>query len=163
MYESEVEINTDWINNETRLLNEDGLLCQEAMKTIKIVHVYMNETSEIIKIKKTIHTFKDGSNVVTCNEILRYYIENRKLQTIRYKLFKVLVYNVDLGDKLYQKMKSISTINCLKSVSLYIEDIVINPSLFIFHEMNSIYLIYKENIKDSRSMTQKNKKSNSSK
>ena len=163
MYESEVEINTDWINNETRLLNEEGLLCQEAMKTIKIVHVYMNETSEIIKIKKTIHTFKDGSNVVTCNEILRYYIENRKLQTIRYKLFKVLVYNVDLGDKLYQKMKSISTINCLKSVSLYIEDIVINPSLFIFHEMNSIYLIYKENVKDSRSMTQKNKKSNSSK
>lgn len=163
MYESEVEINTDWINNETRLLNEEGLLCQEAMKTIKIVHVYMNETSEIIKIKKTIHTFIDGSNVVTCNEILRYYIENRKLQTTRYKLFKVLVYNVDLGDKLYQKMKSISTINCLKSVSLYIEDIVINPSLFIFHEMNSIYLIYKENIKDSRSMTQKNKKSNSSK
>ena len=163
MYESEVEINTDWINNETRLLNEEGLLCQEAMKTIKIVHVYMNETSEIIKIKKTIHTFIDGSNVVTCNEILRYYIENRKLQTTRYKLFKVLVYNVDLGDKLYQKMKSISTINCLKSVSLYTEDIVINPSLFIFHEMNSIYLIYKENIKDSRSMTQKNKKSNSSK
>lgn len=163
MYESEVEINTDWINNETRLLNEEGLLCQEAMKTIKIVHVYMNETSEIVKIKKTTHTFMDGSNVVTCNEILRYYIENRKLQTTRYKLFKVLVYNVDLGDKLYQKMKSISTINCLKSVSFYIEDIVINPSLFIFHEMNSIYLIYKENIKDSRSMTQKNKKSNSSK
>ena len=163
MYESEVEINTDWINNETRLLNEEGLLCQEAMKTIKIVHVYMNEISEIVKIKKTIHTFKDGSNVVTCNEILRYYIENRKLQTTKYKLFKVLVYNVDLGDKLYQKMKSISTINCLKSVSLYIEDIVINPSLFIFHEMNSIYLIYKENMKDSRSMTQKNKKSNSSK
>jgi hypothetical protein len=163
MYESEVEINTDWINNETRLLNEEGLLCQEAMKTIKILHVYMNETSEIIKIKETIHTFMDESNVVTCNEILRYYIENRKLQTIRYKLFKVLVYNVDLGDKLYQKMKSISTINCLKSVSLYKEDIVINPSLFIFHEMNSIYLIYKENRKDSKSTTQKIKKLNSSK
>jgi hypothetical protein len=155
--EQELIINTDWINNEMRLFNENGVLHQELMKTIQIIHVHINSSSEVIKTRRVLHSFDNGDNLLSSNEIFRYYVENRNIDSIQYKFFKLLVYNVDLGDKLYTTINSISTINFLKSFT-HIKDIIINPSLFIFHEINAVYLIYKENIKNCKNITLKNRR-----
>lgn len=155
--EQELIINTDWINNEMRLFNENGILHQELMKTIQIIHVHINSSSEVIKTRRVVHSFNNGDNLLSSNEIFRYYVQNRNTDSIQYKFFKLLVYNVDLGDKLYTTINSISTINFLKSFT-HIKDIIINPSLFIFHEINAVYLIYKENIKNCKNITLKNRR-----
>lgn len=154
---NDIVINADWIDNETRLYNENEMLQQEFMKTIQIVNIYINSSSEIVKVSKISHTFKDGNNVISSNDIFRYYIENRSVESIKYQLFKLLIYNVDLGEKHYATIKSVSNINFLNCVS-HVKDVVINPSLFIFHELNSIYFIYNNNIKNSKNVTHKNRK-----
>jgi hypothetical protein len=155
--EPELIVNTNWINNEMRLFNENGILQQEPMKSIRIIHVHINSSFEIIRTHSVIHSFINGGNLLSANEIFKYYIQNKNFDSIQYNFFKLLVYNLDLGDKLYTTINSISTINFLKSFT-HIKDIIINPSLFIFHEINSVYLIYKDNTKSYKNVTLKNKR-----
>jgi hypothetical protein len=89
--EQELIINTDWINNEMRLFNENGVLHQELMKTIQIIHVHINSSSEVIKTRRVLHSFDNGDNLLSSNEIFRYYVENRNIDSIQYKFFKLLV------------------------------------------------------------------------
>jgi hypothetical protein len=156
MTESDIIVNTDWIDDEIRLFNENGLLQQEPMKKIDIIHLYINSSSELIKTHKTTHTFIGSHNILYSNDIFRYYLQNNTLDSVKYKFFQLHSYNIDLGDKLYTNIKSVSTIDFLK-ISTHIKDIHINPSLFIFHGTNSIYIIYKEKIKNSKNVTLKNK------
>ena len=157
MTSNDIIINADWIDNETRLYNENEILQQEFMKTIQIVNVYINNSSEIVKVSKMSHTFKHDNNIILSNDIFKYYLQNRTIESIKYQLFKLLIYNIDLGEKHYTTIKSVSTINFLNCVS-HVKDIVINPSLFIFHELNTIYFIYKSSIKNSKNVTHKNRK-----
>lgn len=69
----------------------------------------------------------------------------------RYKLMDILVYNVNLEtDQIqsYAKMDSKDDIGDIGSEFLRIlkmpDEIVIEPSIFIFHEVNAVYFIFKE-------------------
>lgn len=147
-------LNTQWIDKELRLFNENQKISKEFMKTIKITHIYINSSSEIVKTDKSFHIFKDNQNIIHSNEIFKYFTNFRVKDNVKYSLYQLLSYNIDLDDKLYNDINSISTINFMEHIT-YIKDIIIKPSLFIFHEINAIYIIYKEPNKQTKRFTLK--------
>lgn len=157
MESHEFDVDTDWIDKQVRLYNENEKIFKENMKTINIVSIFINPSHEIVKTQKCIHSFKDESCILFSNEIYQYFKNQRIQDSIKYDLNQLFVYNIDLDNKLYTDIESITTTNFLTSFT-YIKDIVINPSLFIFHEINCVYIIYKENIKNIHNKTVKKKR-----
>lgn len=153
----EIDVDTDWIDKQVRLYNENEKLFKENMKAINIVSIFINSSYEIVKTHKIIHLFKDEECVLSSTEIFQYFKNYRIQDSIKYDLNHLFVYNVDLDNKIYTDIDSITTTNFLSSFT-YIKDIVINPSLFIFHEINCVYIIYKENTKNIHNKTVKKKR-----
>ena len=153
----EFDVDTDWIDKQVRLYNENEKIFKENMKSIKIVSIFINSLRDIVKTQKCIHSFKDESCKLSSNEFFQYFKNQRIQDSIKYDINQILVYNIDFDNKLYTDIESITTTNFLTSFT-YIKDIVINPSLFIFHEINCVYIIYKENIKNIHNKTVKKKR-----
>jgi len=153
----EIDVDTDWIDKQVRLYNENEKIFKENMKNINIVSIFINSSYEIVKTHKFIHSFKNEECILSSIEIFQYFKDYRIQDSIKYDLNHLFVYNVDLDNKIYTDIDSITTTNFLSSFS-YIKDIVINPSLFIFHEINCVYIIYKENTKNIHNKTVKKKR-----
>jgi hypothetical protein len=150
------------IEKQVRLNNQCDKLSKEYMESIKVLHVFINSSSEIVHTYKTIHKFNNNTkNTIYSSDIHNFYKDNRTLELVKYDFNQFLVYNVDIDNKLYTNIDSISTLNFLQGYT-YIRDVVINPSLFIFHKINSILMIYKEHKESTTNMTLKNRKLHSS-
>ena len=149
------------IEKQIRFYNKNDKLSKEDMESIKVLHVFINSSSEIVHTYNTVHKFNNTKNTIYSSDIHNLYKDNRTLELVKYDFNQFLVYNVDIDNKLYTNIDSISTINFLKGYT-YIRDIVINPSLFIFHEINSVLMIYKEQKKSATKTTLKNRKLHSS-
>lgn len=65
----------------------------------------------------------------------------------KYRLLEILLYNIDLDT---QDLSLISETDHLKIVTT-MDEIVIPPSLFVFHEINCLYFIFQEVIQDYQS------------
>ncbi len=150
----EIDVNFDWIDKQIRLYDENDKLIKESMKKIKIVFVFINSSQEVVKSHNRIHHFIDDKCIISSTEIFRYFKNDRVQSSIKYGFNQLFVYNIDLDNKLYSDIESVNTTNFLSSYS-YIKDIVITPSLFIFHEINCIYIIYKDTIKNNNNKTVK--------
>jgi hypothetical protein len=153
----EIDVNVDWIGQQIRLYNENDKLLKEKMKTIKIVSIFINSSNEIVKSNNFIHSFQDNKCILSSAEIFRYFKNNRVRNSIKYDFKHLFVYNIDLDNKLYTDIESVNTTNFITSFT-YIKDIVINPSLFIFHEINCVYIIYKEIVKNVNNKTVKKRR-----
>ena len=153
----EINVDTDWIDKQVRLYNENEKIFKENMKSVNIVSIFINPSNEIVKTHKFIHSFKDEKCILSSIEIFQYFKNYRIQDSIKYDLSQLFVYNIDLDNKLYTDIDSITTTNFLTSFT-YIKDILINPSLFIFHEINCVYIVYKENIKNIHNKTVKKKR-----
>ena len=153
----EIDVDTDWIDKQVRLYNENEKIFKENIKSINIVSIFINSSHEIVKTHKFIHYFKDEKCILSSIEIFQYFKNDRIQDSIKYDLSQLFVYNIDLDNKLYTDIDSITTTNFLTSFT-YIKDILLHPSLFIFHEINCVYIIYKENIKNIHNKTVKKKR-----
>ena len=54
----EIDVDTDWIDKQVRLYNENEKIFKENMKSINIVSIFINPSNEIVKTQKFIHSFK---------------------------------------------------------------------------------------------------------
>lgn len=79
----------------------------------------------------------------------------------KYKLFDSLLYTIDLDPTDIQKYVNgdSNNIGCLKSISME-NDIIIRPSLFIFHSLHSILVLLQETAEPTIKSIIKNTKQN---
>lgn len=149
----DLELDIDWIIKEEKLEHIQQNYIREPMDFIDIFTIYINSNSYIEKIiseKHPLVLLDDKKNTVLKKEYLLQLIQNKKIKTNHssYKLIDVLVNNIDLEPEFIQNYSknenntefSKNYFNVLK----IIDDIVFSPSIFIFHDLNSIFLIFKE-------------------
>lgn len=99
---------------------------KEIPKYITCFYYYISNNNEIYKIKKTkIKKITKTKTKITSGELLHIICNHREPQ---YNLDEILLFNQDK----------------LITIPLTIEDIKINPSLFIFHDINCIFFIFKK-------------------
>lgn len=148
------ELNDDWIN----IFEKNDKLYQDFYKDnlyyINIDFIYINKDDEIEKIKQD--TFlMSVENSITREELIgllkRNSIENDK----RYSLLSILKYNITLDtddvkkfllcDNLLEYNEQFLTIN------KHIDTINFQKSINMFQDLNNIYFIFYEKIKDPHS------------
>jgi hypothetical protein len=149
----DLDLDTSWIEKEEKLEHIQQNYFREPMELIDIFFIYINSNSYIEKIiseKHPLTILDDKKTSVIKKEYILQLIQSKKIKTEHsiYKLMDILTYNIDLETDFiqnYSKNENISDnskgfFNILK----IIDDIIISPSIFIFHDINSIFILFQE-------------------
>ena len=149
-------IDISWIDQE----DEEGVIEKEPMDQIQCYYIYISDENEYEEERKIKHVIKEPQVLEECPNSPNS-TEQRKISTGRllqmihskknplpttrgtkYRLMEILLYNVDTESENIQNMIDIDK-NMLKIVTIS-EEIIIPPSLCIFHEINSLYFLFQE-------------------
>lgn len=161
-------INSKWLLDEERLQTVNSIFDRETMQSITAKFIYINTHDYIDKIIYTeIPLVVDNSFSIVPKENLIKIIQDNKIsnENSSYKLSDVLFCNFDIMPSHIQSFSSmdeniIDHKKYFKSVSP-IEDIIVQPSTFVFHDINSIYILYQEyefenNVQQYKSILKRN-------
>jgi len=153
--DTNTDIDMSWINEYSRIHSIQQIMNREEIDSIVIQTIYMNTNMEISKIDK--ETIKVDANISNTNnkrfiskEQLLQIVQTKKvIEKTKYKLFDMLLFTIDLDPKDIQKYVNgeCSEIAHLKSIPI-VDDIVIAPSLFIFHSLHTFFLFFTEIIEE---------------
>jgi hypothetical protein len=136
-----MQIDLDWLEIQKRLsANIDGKYIKEKMDSINIHYIFINDKSEIHTIKTEREKIDTG---IAADRILQLIQSKKLYNNVKYKLSELLLYNVELEPNNIQSYTNIISLNFLKPVS-FLKPIIIPDTLFIFHQINSLFIIYHE-------------------
>lgn len=150
----EETLDTNWIHQEEKKLSMNYGFIREPMKKIRINFVYIHHDAinKVTTEDFVLVNDDDASEVieppqVIPNATILQLIESHKtVDGNKYKLNDILLFNVTLESDEIQKHiwgKDSYNSKFMKSVSV-VHDVVIEPSIFIFHDTNAVYMFFKE-------------------
>lgn len=162
MNNSDLSLDTSWIVEQEKLLNVQSNYCREPMNQIAIHSLFINQNHYIDNIysEDCQCTVKDKQSFIT-QESLMGIIEAKKRTYMdynkKYRLHDICSFIVDVDPRNIQKLSQ-QTLDVpspfFKSVSKT-TDILIPDSIFIFHSINALYLIFWEIPQQTHSHTLK--------
>jgi len=152
-HDSDNDLDVSWIKDQERLHDIQTNYCREPMQSIDLIYIYINQNLYIDKIlyeKQVLEPHINNVDSVLKKEILLKLIQSKKLFTpgSKYKLIDIMTYNVEMEPtniQSYSKTENIveNSAGFFKVLPI-IDDIIITPSIFIFHGVNAIYFVYQE-------------------
>ena len=138
----EDELDISWILEQERLENIEHNCLREPLLQIEIVTIYINQKKEIETIEREKMNVS-GITILKKEKLLQMTQQKRKYTpTSKYILKETLWFHIDL------EPEHISQISERNDTFLHtypiLEDIVLKPSIFIFHKLNTIYFFFYE-------------------
>ena len=134
-------------------IQTDSIHVREPMSKIKIHFVYIDNYSKIDRVLSEYYSldiFENDSNsgsILSQSRLLQIIQSKRQILDKRYKLDDILLYFITMDSGQLHSFVQDKT-NSDKSEYLQSKqipcNIVVPSSIFIFHSMNSIYLIFRE-------------------
>lgn len=147
------DLDESWIRDQERLQNIQKNYCREPMSNIDLFSIYINQNLYIDRIiceKQVLESHTNNVDSILKKELLLKLIQSKKLFTpnSKYKLMDILTYHVDLEPEHIQSYSKTENI-AEKSSGFFkvlpiLDDLVITPSIFIFHGVNAIYFLFQE-------------------
>ena len=136
--DEDIGIDTSW-------MNEEEVIEKEEMDHVHCYFVYIDEDDQIEDIyKESCSLEKDGemsvNTKISQNRLLGLIQRNKARNGNRYRLMDILQYNVPYD---FPDLHHSSYSNIMKVVTTK-DEIMFEPSLCIFHEINSIFFIFQE-------------------
>lgn len=140
-------LDISWIEKHERLLNIHENYQREFMDSIQICYIYVDLDSAIQYViyenENLIHSNKYCS--ISKERVLQL-VQNKKIfNHLKYSIDSILLYNVSVEPENIQKYVNSEMTEPFLKIYPIIDEIIIHPSIFIFHETNCIYFVFKQN------------------
>ena len=140
-------LDTSWIDDYEDIEKKYEMFYKENISSMNVIMVYVNTRLEIEKISQRDLQLK-SYNIVSKDEILSMINSHSCVGDIKYKLLSLLTYNINITHNelkgfLETDLDDPSKDNFLHSLST-LEDITLVPSIQLFHDINSIVIVYYE-------------------
>jgi len=127
--------------------------------------MYINTDKTVVNARQEILTLNNDS-ILRKEQLIHIIKNNQILNNIKYKLFSIVRYNIDLQPDEINKFLSVSHtvsdsntdktyINRFLIVDKNIDDIYFADTITIFQDLNSLYIIFKEQNTNKYLYTQK--------
>ena len=149
------DIDDSWIEEESRVLSIHSDLKREEIKYIKIHFVFLDNNNEINKITSSKYTFSNEQNrdnydrVISEKEIISM-IDSKKNDDLRNYVFSdMLLFIVDIEAShinAFNQSSDEPDENLFFKHYQIVSDVVLPPSIFIFHSINGLYILMKEKL-----------------
>jgi len=141
------ELDSSWIQTEEKIDTIENKYFREPCEAIDIFFIYLDKDDSIEKIicEKEIPTDDkiDKDRLLKIIQTKRFSEANKK-----YKLFDILSFQIDLEPErimVFNNNENLEEIaNTYFKVLPIFDSIECIPSIFIFHDINSIYFLFKE-------------------
>lgn len=149
MDNSNYDSNFDWLVTQNRLITTEGRHNKESMKSIEIMYIYIDLSSNItnvLKEKVLLSNDAVGSNI-SKDKIMNTLNTKNINSGKKYNLLDTLLYNTNIES---ESVQSYSQHPLENDIQFFLKpmpknsEIKIPQTLFIFHETNCIYFIYQE-------------------
>lgn len=106
--------------------------------------MFLNNSIVKILSEKEILVFEDEWSILPENKFIQLIVNHNICDEKSYKLSETLLYNIDLESNHIQNYNNDNKpINFLNPLSRF-DVIKVSPSLFVFHSLNCIFMIFKE-------------------
>ena len=151
----DLDLDISWIKEQEKLQQINENYFKEPMENIELFFIYINSNDYIEKIncqsyvfnEKNNHDKKNENNVISNDEIIHWIEKNKYMCNHKYKIQEILLFNVSLNPEniqSYSKNENLleSSSKFLQRISI-VNDIIIPPSIFIFHKVNALFFIFK--------------------
>ena len=141
-----------WIDQEEQLLKLENVLSKEPMKEVQCVFIFINQDKMIEKITQdyaTLNSTSETTTTLVASDLLQLIREQKEaIQNSRYIYKDLLLFHVhhssdELNEFLYNTNIYLGEQPFFHKLSL-MEDVDFDSSLFIFHQMSSLYFIFEE-------------------
>lgn len=147
-----------WIEQQERILQTHECYSREPMESILCYFVYVNLENSIEKVtseridlsvSRSDHGGGGSKAVISSEQVLQLIQSNRiSTPTTKYIFQESFLYYVDLeSENLQQFIQGDNYVDISKrflQVLPLLDDIVVPPSIFVFHHLNSLYFLFKE-------------------
>lgn len=147
--ELENELDVEWIAELNKSINDYKQFYKEVCNNIYIYYLFVSKSNELVFMKKEKSTLQDSTYK---RDILSASIKNkpRECKFDNYKLLKIAKFNIDI------EPQDIINSSFFKSIdnpyfTTYddIQDIHFNDTVHFLHNINTLFILFKENIKSS--------------
>lgn len=164
---SHERLDETWIHELQKIQDINQNYCRECMDSISVHSIFVNNNKHIdkiinLEITLSTHNTIDNYKYIPKNQlisIIKHNQEHLGQQNIRqYKLIDIASFFVTLEPEhiqSYSKSEATSDNHDFFKIHPYIDDIHVPTSIFIFHKLNSIFLIYQEFISNTNNRTAK--------
>ena len=140
-------MNLDWIKESERMCSIETNLLREKLSSISMMFIYINQNKVIEFIENEILLLPDSSNIIPKEKLLKLIKSKQKNTSISKYIFKeLLVYHVPLEAEQISSFVHSSEDTFFMNIVSIIEDIILPPSIFVFHSINGLYFFYYESI-----------------
>ena len=147
------DLDTSWIIEHEKLNNIENNISIEPLSNIQLYFFYINSQNCVEKLICKTHNFTDDKiDINNCSHITKeklfFIIENNKVfNSKKYNLTDLSLFSIDNITPTNLINFSKNTIpqntNYYKSISIF-NDIIISPSIFIFHSSSSLFFFFTE-------------------
>jgi hypothetical protein len=157
----EEDLDVSWINNEKRMLSVDHNYQREPLETILFHFCYTNSDT-IHKVLTEKYIFRDNNSTVPLSDLEKIIEEKSKMDVTKYDFAEYVTFVVDLEPENIQSYVSEGMqVNFMSEKKTTLADIVCPQSIFIFHSLNAIIVVFKERVVPSITVPKSIMKKNS--
>lgn len=151
------DLDTSWVNKEETLYSLQTNYYKTHMESVLCYLIYVGNDLSIQKIAKHKEPLEilneNGENGIHYERLLQLIQRHRILGNgLKYKIWSLSKYNVDLEHNVLCHYINKKTSHVFFKEISFLEKIVIEPSLPIFHSLNSLYFIFKEDVMVKKSV-----------
>ena len=146
-------IDEEWITQIEQEEKEYNSFYKEENETIELVYIYINKENKIYYVKKDMVLLE---NKILDKTKLLFLLKNNKLHNkTNHKLISILQYNIDLSpEEIGNYLKKEENYNFL-SIKSSLTDLKWDDTINLFKDLNSLHIIYYEDVKRQGSSTKK--------
>jgi hypothetical protein len=138
----EEDLDISWILEQERLEQINHNCWREDLTQIDIATIYINQKKEIEKIERE-QIDVSGIKILKKEKLIQIAQSKKKYTpTSKYILKETLWFHIDLEPENIQSFSEKR--NSFLHIYPILEDIVLKPSIFIFHKLNTIYFFFYE-------------------
>jgi hypothetical protein len=144
--DTDTDIDNSWVAAYKASEENYNEFYNEKVTSIKVFSLYIDTTNTVVNMKQELCPLTMESTV--SREQLIALIQAKQLTShgIKYKLFSIVRYNIDLlPDEIPDFIKDSLNANTKRFLipETYIRDIHFTDTISIFHDLNALYIIFK--------------------
>jgi hypothetical protein len=152
-----MELDTNWISEFEIEDAEYKQFYKEKIKSIKIYILYVNKQQELFHIKKETCPIKD--TILSKKHLIDILNQHKTYQNKNYTPLSILKYNITLNpdniNNYLLESQETSAVDDFLSAETSIESIPWFDSILFLHNINSLYIVYREKWKSKHNSTKK--------
>jgi hypothetical protein len=132
-----------WIEEEEKLLRVQEKFQREPMESIKCFFLFMNQNKYIEQITDEMVDLQDGK--ITRDRVLKIVEDKKNSKSgVKYAFLDSWIFLVDLEPEHIQAYSQMEVSSRFVVQLSFVDDIIVAPSIFIFHDLNAIYFLFQE-------------------